>query len=77
MEYKIIQFNADRGSIATREIIKYARNAGFDLVSLQEPYVINNKIPFGFGRIFHGREQGQPVRTAAVVTNSKLSAIMR
>lgn len=35
MEYKVIQFIAGRGSIATREIIEYARNAGFDLVLLQ------------------------------------------
>lgn len=59
MEYKIIQFNAGRGSIATREIIEYARNAGFDLVLIQEPYVINNKIPCGFGRTFHGRYQSR------------------
>lgn len=77
MEYtrKIIQFNAGRSFIATREIIEYARNAGFYLVLLQEPYVINNKIPCGFGRMFHGRDQGQPVRTAAVVTNSKFQQL--
>lgn len=77
MEYKVIQFNAGRGSISTREIIEYARNAGFDVVLLQEPYVINDKIPCGYGRIFHGGDQGQPVRTAAVVMNERISAIMR
>lgn len=77
MVYKVIQFNAGRGSIATSEIIEYARNAGYDLVLIQEPYVYNNKIPCGYGRIFHGGDRGQPVRSAAVVMNGNISAIMR
>lgn len=73
----MIQFNAGRGSIATSEIVEYARAAGHDLLLLQEPYVYNNKIPCGYGRIFYGGDRGQPIRAAAVVLNEKFSAIMR
>lgn len=51
MGYKCLQFNAGRGSVATREILEYC--VATKVLLIQEPQIIQQRVMGSVGRCFY------------------------
>ena len=73
---KFLQLNLQHSRAATNNLIKTTEEEGIDIICIQEPYVINNRvigIPRKYKILVHGEGRN---RAAIVITNKMIDSIL-